>query len=675
MCAATSATSPTSGSISTDDGADFDGALDLRGAWCDGIRPDPDLTVSSWADRHRMLSQRASAEPGLYRTDRTPYMRAIMDALSPQSQAQRVVFMKSAQVGATEAGLNWLGFIIHHAPGPALLVMPTVETAKRNSRQRIDPMIEDTPALREKILPARARDSGNTVLSKDFPGGVLVMTGANSAVGLRSMPARYLMLDEVDGYPASVDEEGDPISIAEARARTYAHRRKVLIVSTPTVAGVSRVEQEWEKSDQRRYMVPCPECGGMQWLQFQRLNWAEDRPDDAHYVCEHCDARIEERHKTWMLANGEWTATSDHGDGETVGFHINGLYSPVGWLSWSEIARQWLAATTDDARRVFTNTILGETWRERGDAPDWARIYERRETWPDARVPAGALFLTAGVDLQADRLEISVWAWGRGLESWWVAHDVLDGSPDGPEVWSKLDAYLDRTWLHATGGRVGIAKCAIDTGYHPDTVYAYVREGTRDQVCAIKGAHGWNRTIPVSGPTYVDMDWRGRKVRRGARLWTVAVNTYKAQLYGDLRLARPTDEALAAGDGYPPRYVHIPAWIDAEEIQQLVAEQLVTVANKHGQTHREWQKLRERNETLDCRVYARAAATILGVDHWPERQWAALEQQVIVEQPAQTEDEAGATIGVMRPGRGARASIGSRRPSVGGGREKAPKIW
>jgi hypothetical protein len=238
----------------------FDGAEDILRTWRRGMRPDPDLTVSEWADQHRSLSPRASAEPGRYRTTRTPYLREIMDALSPRHPAQRISFMKAAQVGAAEAGNNWIGFVIHHAPGPMLAVLPTVEMAKRTSRGRLDPLIADSPALRERVKSARSRDAGNLMLSKEFPGGILVLTGANSATSLRSMPARYIFLDEVDAYPASADEEGDPVTLAVARATTFSHRRKVFMVSTPTIRGLSRIEREWELSDQQRYRQPPDRC-------------------------------------------------------------------------------------------------------------------------------------------------------------------------------------------------------------------------------------------------------------------------------------------------------------------------------------------------------------------------------------------------------------------------------
>jgi len=336
MSVPTSTSLPRSGLISGDDDSltDFDGAGEILRTWGAGLTPDPDLTVSQWADRHRMLSGRASAEPGRYRTARTPYMREIMDRLSPGDEMQRIVFMKAAQVGATEAGNNWIGFAIHQAPGPMLAVQPTVELAKRNSRQRIDPLIDESPELRERVKPARSRDAGNTMLSKEFAGGILIMTGANSAVGLRSTPARYIFLDEVDAYPASADEEGDPVTLAEARSLTFAHRRKVFLVSTPTIRGLSRIEREYEASDQRRFFVPCPHCGAMQWLKFDRLRWQKGRPETAEYHCEGCERPIAEHHKTAMLESGEWRATATAADPTTVGYHLSALYSPIGWLSW-----------------------------------------------------------------------------------------------------------------------------------------------------------------------------------------------------------------------------------------------------------------------------------------------------------------------------------------------------
>ncbi len=624
----TSQSSPWSGRNS-DNAIDlaFDGADDLLRAWRDGLTPDPDLTVSAWADRHRILSPRGANEAGPWRTARTPYLREIMDALSPSHPCQRVVVMKGAQLGLTESGNNWIGYVIHHAPGPMLAVQPTVELAKRFSQQRIDPLIEESPSLRAKVAPARSRDSGNTVLSKEFPGGILVMTGANSAVGLRSMPARYLFLDEVDAYPPSADEEGEPVALAEARTRTFSWRRKLLLGSTPTIRGLSRIEREYEASDQRRFFVPCPHCGEKQYLKFERLCWEQGKPETAAYRCEACDQPIGQHHKTQMLAAGEWRPTATSADPLTIGFHISSLYSPVGWLSWERIAREWEAAqTSDEAKRSFINGVLGETWAETGEAPDWQRLYERRESWRRGTVPSLGLILTAGADVQRDRLEVSVWAWGRGLESWLVDHVVIEEGPGTAGAWARLTDLLHRRWPHENGGEVQIARLAIDTGYEAPAVYAWARGNPL--VSCVKGVESYNRSSPVSGPTYVDATVGGRKLKRGAKLWTVAVSTFKSELYRFLRLSPPTDEEITAGTGYPAGYVHLPAGVESEWIKQLVAEQLVTVKDRRGFQRLEWQKLRERNEALDCRVYARAAAWIAGIDRMGAGQWSRLEAMV-----------------------------------------------
>ena len=626
MSVPSSTTLPRSNLISDED---FDGAAEILRAWGEGLTPDPDLTVSQWADRHRMLSGRASAEPGRYRTARTPYMGEIMDRLSPGDPTQRIVFMKAAQVGATEAGNNWIGFAIHQAPGPMLAVQPTVELAKRNSRQRIDPLIDESPELRERVKPARSRDAGNTMLSKEFAGGILIMTGANSAVGLRSTPARYIFLDEVDAYPASADEEGDPVTLAEARSLTFAHRRKVFLVSTPTIRGMSRIERDYEASDQRRFFVPCPHCGAMQWLKFERLRWQKGQPETAEYHCEGCDTPIAEHHKTAMLEAGEWRPTATAADPNTVGYHLSALYSPIGWLSWERIVRAWDAAQgSDEAIKAFRNTILGETWVETGEAPDWQRLYDQRERWKPGMVPPGGLFLTAGADVQKDRIEVDVWAWGRGLESWLVDHIVIEGGPDRHEAWSDLTALLNRTWQHERGAHLKIARLAIDTGYEAPAVYGWARAQGFAQVSPVKGVEGFNRASPVSGPTYVDATEGGKRLRRGARLWTVAVSTFKAETYRFLRLERPTDEERADGAEFSPGTVHLPHWVENEWLKQFVAEQLVTVRTKRGFARLEWQKLRERNEALDCRVYARAAAWIAGADRWTDEKWRDLEDQL-----------------------------------------------
>jgi phage terminase large subunit GpA-like protein len=277
--------------------------------------------------------------------------------------------------------------------------------------------------------------------------------------------------------------------------------------------------------------------------------------------------------------------------------------------------------------RVARNTMLGETWVESGDAPEWQRLQDRREAYGGWDIPEQGLYLTAGADVQKDRIEIDIWAWGRGHESWLIEHIVIEGGPSEPRAWDRLTALLGRTWVHESGAVMQIAKLAIDTGYESPAVYAWSRQQGFAQVAPVKGVESFNRAAPVTGPTFVDATIGGKRLRRGARLWTVAVSTFKSETYRYLRLERPSDEDRAAGAGFPPGTVHLPDWAETEWLKQLVGEQLVTLRNKRGVGRLEWQKMRERNEALDCRVYARAAAWILGADRWTEETWASLEAQ------------------------------------------------
>lgn len=635
-------------------GFEYEGAGNIERAWREGLTPDPFLTVSQWADAHRVLSSKSASEPGRWRTSRTPYLREIMDCLSPASPIERVVFMKGSQIGATEAGNCWIGYVIHQAPGPMMAVSPTVEMAKRNSKQRIDPLIEESPALKALIAPARSRDSGNTILAKEFRGGVLVMTGANSAVGLRSMPVRYLFLDEVDGYPRDVDGEGDAIQLAEARTRTFA-RRKIFIVSTPTLAGVSTVEREYEHSDQRRYFVPCPHCGHRQWLRFEQLRWAWGTPASVRYICESCSEPIGEHHKTWMLEHGQWRALAPENAGKTVGFHLSSLYSPVGWRSWHDIAAAWEAAQgSATALKAFKNTELGETWVEEGEAPDWQRLLERREDYRLGTIPAGGLLLSGGADLQKDRIEVSLWAFGRGKTAWLVEHRVLMGDTARDAVWRQLAELLEETWTHDSGAQLPLARFALDTGFATQEAYAFVRAVKDPRVMACKGvARG---SALVGTPTAVDVTLGGKRLRRGVKVFTIVGGIAKLELYNNLRKSMAIDE-----DGhidYPAGYVHLPR-IDAEYLQQLCAEQLVTRRDRNGFPVREWQKLRERNEAIDCYVLARAAAAAAGLDRFEDRHWQALERQLGIGAPPE-QDQRHETANATPEPRGLNGS--GRRP-------------
>ena len=451
-----------------------------------GARPDPMLTISQWADKYRALSQRASAESGPWRTERTPYLREIMDCLSPSSPIERTVFMKGAQIGGTECGNNWIGYVIHQAPGPMMAIQPTVEMAKRNSKQRIDPLIEESEVLRALVSDPRSRDSGNTVLSKDFPGGVLVMTGANSAVGLRSMAARYLFLDEVDGYPGDVEGEGDPVNLATARTRTFA-RRKIFMCSTPKITGMSRIEAAYEESDKRLYWVPCPVCREFQTLKFAQLRWPKGETEKAVYVCEHCGQEIHNHQKQSMLACGEWRAQRcrRRQDGGLPSLQplLAGRLVLVGRTPPSSSSRR---RRIPALLQVFVNTVLGETWTLLGEAPEWQKLYDRRESYKVGTVPPGGLFLTAGADVQKDRIEVEITAWGRGKESWSVDYRVFEGDTSRPQVWEKLTGLLNESFSTESGLELHILQLAVDSGFATIEVYQWARrQGGR--VLVIKG--------------------------------------------------------------------------------------------------------------------------------------------------------------------------------------------
>lgn len=582
----------------------------------DGLKPEPRLTVSDWADAHRFLSPVAASEPGPWRTARTPYLKQIQDDLSAYSPVQKIVVKKGAQLGFTEAGNNWVGYIIDAAPAPTLMVMPTDETVKRNSKMRIDTMVEATPRLREKIGPARSRDSNNTIGSKSFPGGILVMTGANSAAGLRSMPVRNLFLDEVDAYPQDLDGEGSPIELSIARTRTFA-RRKIFIVSTPTVQGQSVVSAEFEATDQRHFHVPCPECGYAQSLVFENLKWEEQQGKavDVAYQCAECGSLIDERHKTRMLAAGEWVAHNpDAATPEVAGYFINSLYSPYGWFSWKDVVDKYLEAKGDAPKmKTFVNTILGLEWREEGEAPPYENLYNRREEYKLNRPPKDVAFLTAGVDVQKDRLELEVVGWCEGKRSYSIDYRVLLGDTAKADVWSELAKVVGETWEREDGMLLPLRLMAVDSGYNTSEVYSFCRKYDPSRVIPTKGSDKLN--VIVSAPRAVDTARSGKKIG-SVKVWTVGVSILKSELYGYLRLEK-------AEDGTPPHgYCHFPQY-DQRYFRGLTAEELTFRVVKGHRVY-EWVKKYERNEPLDCRVYARAAAAVVGMDRFTEQHWKAI---------------------------------------------------
>jgi phage terminase large subunit GpA-like protein len=581
-------------------------------AFREGIKPEQPLTVSQWADKYRMLSSKASAEPGPWRTSRTPYLQEPMDCLSTGSPIQRVVLMFCSQVGKTEAGSNWLGYIVAHAPGPALLVQPTVEMAKRLSKQRLESMLMDTPCLSDKIAPARSRDSNNTMFSKDFPGGMMLLTGANSATGLRSTPCRYIFCDEVDAFPADVDGEGDPVALAEKRATTFA-RRKILLTSTPTVKDFSRIENEYLRSDQRQFFVPCVSCGEMQPLKWHQLKWENNDPSTAQYECISCGDRFSEKHKTSLLRKGEWRPTAT-GDGRTAGFHLSGLYSPLGWFSWTEMVAEWLRCKGDaPALKTFVNTRLSETWQEDYvSAVSAEGLLQRVEAYQAGTVPDEVKILTMGVDVQGgggtegERLSVSIWGWSDGEEGWLIDHQSLAGDPHQPDVWKALDVLIMSEWLREDGKGMKISVVCVDSGgLATMAVYQYCRERQALGVVAIKGASTRGKP-PIGKGSKVDLNFRGKQLKKAAVLYIVGTDTCKDSLMGRLKHNKLNDE------GSSPGYLHFHAQTDEAYFRELTAERQILKTNRSGFSVPTWvKKPGAPCERLDELVYAYAGLNLL----------------------------------------------------------------
>lgn len=552
------------------------------------LKPPPRLTVSEWADTFRKLSPESSAEPGSWKTSRAEYQRGIMDAISDPS-IETVVLMMGAQMGKSECLNNVVGYHIAQDPSPILVVQPTLDMAQTWSKDRLAPMLRDTPALQGLVKDPRSRDSGNTTLHKSFPGGHVTGCGANSPASLASRPIRIVLCDEVDRFPVSAGTEGDPVTLARKRSATF-WNRKIILVSTPTNKGASRIEQAYEESDKRLYYVPCHDCGHEQTLKWSQVKFDGDRPETAGYACESCGSIWDDASRARAVRRGEWRSTEKFS--KTAGFCVSGLYSP--WIPLEDAVRDFLAARKQPSTlRVWVNTYLAETWEEDGEGVDDYSLSERAEDWGDA-VPADGLILTAGVDVQDDRLEAEIVAWGKEEESWSIAYKTIHGDPSGPIVWRELDEFLYGVYEHEYGEEMVVRATCIDSGgHHTQAVYKYVSTRESKRIFAIKGVGGEGRPM-VGKPSKNNIG----KIK----LFPVGVDTVKAELFSRFKITEPG-----------PGYCHFPEGRDPEYYKQLTAEKIKIKYHK-GFARREFVKIRTRNEALDVRVYAKAALALLNVN-------------------------------------------------------------
>lgn len=543
--------------------------------------------MSQWADAKRRLSPEASAEPGRWDTSRAEYQRGIMDALSDPA-VHTVVVQSSAQVGKTEAVLNVVGFYIDQDPAPILVLQPTLEMGQAFSKDRLAPMLRDTPALQGRVKDARARDSGNTLLHKVFPGGHITIAGANSAASLASRPIRVLLADEVDRYPPSAGTEGDPVSLARKRTTTF-WNRKILLVSTPTIKGQSRIEAAFQESDQRHFLVPCPDCGEEQRLVWSQVRWPEGKPSAAEYCCEHCGSLWSDAQRWGAVKRGRWAPQAEFTG--VAGFHLSELYSP--WRTQAETAADFLASRTDPERlRTWVNTALGETWEDRGETVDSGALTELREPYGPDDLPDDVIYATAGVDTQDDRLEVEIVGWGDGEESWGIAYHVLYGDPAQQAVWKELDEVLRETYATVSGRTVRVQAAAVDSGgHHAEAVLRFCRERFRRRVYAIKGVGGQGKPIwPL----------RASKTKTRDSVFMVGVDTAKDTVYARFRIEPGNAGACHLPDDPATGY-------DDDWMEQVTSEQRMT-RYREGRPYTVWVLPKgKRNEALDCRVYALAA--------------------------------------------------------------------
>ncbi len=563
--------------------------------------PPPALTLSEWADAYAYVPPEAGAFPGKFVTASAEYQRGIQDAVTDPT-IETVVMMMCAQSGKTQIQLNMIGYYSHHEPSPMLFVQASEGEAEKFSKNRVAKMIRSTPCLQKVFPKPRARDSGNTLLNKEFIGGVLILAGANAPAGLASMPIRVLNADEVDRYPESAGTEGDPVDLATRRTTTF-WNRKHAFASTPGLKDLSRIEKLEQNSDRRRYFVPCPHCGTFQQLAWRRLQYAvgsNGRVTDICYACvEGCEIR--ERSKHEMIRLGEWRATAESLDGKTAGFHLNALYPP--WIEWSTLVSEWLAAKNSlEQKKTFINTRLAETWEIRGKGADLHELERRKDVVDYADLlPAGVLFLTAGVDTQDDRVEVSVLGWGMDEERWVVDHQIFRGDPALPETvggvrnelspWAHLQDYLRKPWHHELGLTMQVACALIDSaGHHTARVYEFTRKNEARRWHAIIGRGGIGKTIVSRG---------SEQGPAHAMLYTVGVDTAKEDIFTSFRITEK-------GAGY----CHFSKTLPPEYFRQVTSEQLVKVKRDFMTTLR-WVKKSERNEALDCFVYARAAVAVL----------------------------------------------------------------
>ncbi len=564
------------------------------------VAPRKHGTVSQWADNHRVLSTKGSSLAGQWRTSRNPPLQEPMDACSARAGVREVVLMFPIQFGKTEVEVNALGYIMTQNPGPVMVCLPGEVSMEKWVNQKLNPLIDETKAVRDSLRSVSSRDSSNTKTFKDFVGGQIYIEHAGSPSRLKSTTVRFLLVDELDEFAAALRAGDDPLLMLEGRTSAFPATSLRVYISSPQIKGQSRIEEKFLQGDQRRYFVPCPHCSHMQHLQWSGLQWS---PDCSHawYVCQECGSHIEEHHKTAMIAGGRWIATNPNGAKGVRSYTINCLYYQFGLgPTWTELARMWVEAQSDPAKlKVFVNDRLAESWEDASmRAVRYNAIQERAEPYPLRVAPKGILWITSGVDTQDDRLAVHLSGWGRGL-GWWVL-DYLEfpGDPAEGAVWTALTEYLNRPIQSEAGYLLSVDATAIDmAGHRTEDVKHWVRQALVRRPMAIQGAIPNN--APVLGkPRLLDVTRNGRTDRKGVRGYYVGTVAAKNWLFGRLSV----DAERAPED----RATHFSGELEPFYFKGLVSETFDPGKNRYVK------KRGARNEPLDTAVYSYAAT------HHPE---------------------------------------------------------
>ena len=569
--------------------------VDLQKQAYAAFLPPKKLSLSEWADEYAYLSVESSAEGGRWRT--LPYQKGIMDAVT-DPDIEQISVMKSARVGYSKILNHIIAYHIHNDPCPIMIVQPTIEDATGYSKEEIAPMLRDTKCLQGLVSDAKAKDGQNTLLQKLFPGGNLTLVGANSPRGFRRVSRRVVLFDETDGYPASAGTEGDQIKLGIKRTEFFVNR-KIVAGSTPTVKDFSRIEKLFKQTDQRRYYVPCCNCNHMQYLRWANFECFENDPSTTIYKCEKCNYHIPHTKKRWMVERGEWRATAPY-NGKHVGFHIWAAYSYSPNATWQNLMEEYLACKNDQEQlKTFINVTCGEVYEDEYHTKASADGLSKRaaeEKYKEGVPPKEVLILTLGVDVQDDRLSMSVIGFGRNEEMYLIDRKVIYGSPARADLWKQLDEVLQSKYINEEGQELKIDTAAIDTGGHyTQETYQYVRERKQLGIIGIKGM-GQKGKPPLGKPTKVDINFSGKVLKRGFELFPVGVDTIKTTLHNKLKDAE-------VGQGY----IHFYPTTKASYFEELTAERQI-LKYKNGYQERVWvKKNNQANEALDEMVYAYAS--------------------------------------------------------------------